>query len=73
MGLSLDAFARAKRREGCPVCALPDDTRLQILGASERGIRRPTVLAWLRDEIKAEIRDTDLTTHVNGHHDAREP
>lgn len=69
-GRSLAEYARDRRRDGCPVCALPPDIREQMARASEKKIRRPVVLAWLRDEHGTEIKDTDMTVHVNGHHDA---
>lgn len=69
-GRSLMEYARDRRRDGCKVCALPDEVRAQILRASDKKIRRPVVLAWLRDEHQAEIGDSDMTVHVNGHHDA---
>lgn len=69
-GRSLAEYARDRRREGCPVCALPTEIREQMARASEKKIRRPVVLAWLRDEYGTEIKDTDMTVHVNGHHDS---
>lgn len=69
-GRSLAEYARDRRRDGCPVCALPTDIREQMARASEKKIRRPVVLAWLRDEHNITIGDVDMTTHVNGHHDS---
>lgn len=67
--MSLVDYARAKRREDCPVCALPEDIRQQIVMASDRGIRRRQVIEWLREIVKAQITEQELTTHRNGRHD----
>lgn len=69
-GRSLLEYARDRRRDGCAVCSLPDEIRVQMARASEKKIRRPVVLAWLRDEHNIEIGDGDMTAHVNGHHDS---
>ena len=69
-GRSLVEYARDRRRDGCSVCALPEEIRNQMSRASEKKIRRPVVLAWLRDEHNISIQDTDMTVHVNGHHDS---
>ena len=69
-GRSLMEYARDRRRDGCEVCSLPDEIRTQMMGASDKKIRRPIVLAWLRDEHNIEIGDAAMTAHVNGHHDA---
>lgn len=68
-GRSLMEYARDRRRDGCEVCALPDVIRVQMAQASDKKIRRPIVLAWLRDEHGIEVADSAMTTHVNGHHD----
>lgn len=71
--LSLTAFARGKtmeaRRAECPVCQLPAEVREQIASASDRGIKQPTVVEWLREMIGVEIARDALQTHRNGRHD----
>ena len=69
---SLIRFARDKRREGCPVCALSPDIRAQLVEASSRKIPRAVQLEWLRTDVGARITDADLSQHANGRHDAEE-
>ena len=68
-GLSLMEYVREKRKESCPVCALPDAVREQMASASDRKIKRSVVVAWLRDEHKAEVSEDDINSHVNARHD----
>lgn len=68
-GLSLVAYVQQKRRESCPVCALPDGLRQQMATASDRKIKRAVVVAWLRDEHGASVSEDDINTHVNARHD----
>ena len=69
-GLSLIEFVQKQRRAECAVCSLPDEVRQQMAKASDRKIKRATVLAWLREEHKIEIADAILTTHYSAKHDA---
>ncbi len=68
-GPSLVEFMRQKRREACPVCALPEDVRAQLATASDKGITQKHVLEWLRSAIGASITKDELTGHRNGRHD----
>lgn len=68
-GLSLVDYAREKRREGCPVCALPDAIRGQMANASDKKIKRSVVLDWLREEHAVDMADQDVSTHINARHD----
>lgn len=68
--LTLTQYVQQQRRQECPVCQLPDDTRRQMAGATDRGIKRAVVLAWLEAEHKVKIADSDLTSHYSGKHDA---
>jgi hypothetical protein len=70
--MSLHEFARLQRREGCPVCKLPDYIREQIITASDRGIKRRQVLEWLREKVGVAISDQELSVHRNGRHDDAE-
>lgn len=69
-GLSLVEYARKKRTADCAVCALPDDIRQQMAGASDKKIKKATVIAWLKEQRDIQITASDMTTHVNGHHDS---
>ena len=68
-GLSLVDYVREKRRESCPVCALPDALRQQMALAGDRKIKRSVVVAWLNDEHRAAVTEDDINSHVNGRHD----
>lgn len=74
--LSLTEFAMSKRRRDCKVCQLPSDVRDQLVGneakdirsASDRGIKRPVQIEWLK-EIGYDISSRDLTRHYSGRHE----
>ena len=69
--LSLADFVAAKKRADCPVCALPEDIRLQLREAgSKKKIRRPEMIEWLREAHKVPISDAELTAHYSGRHEA---
>lgn len=68
---SLVDFMKAKRRDLCAVCRLPDDIRAELRTVRQKKISRTDVLAWLNDECKAKIAVADLDGHRNGHHDDR--
>lgn len=63
---------RAERREKCVVCRLPDDIRVQLRTAREKGIERRVVLEWLRTDHQREITDLELTQHYAGHHEEKD-
>lgn len=67
--LGLVDYVKAKRREACRVCQLPDDVRDQLATASDKGIKRGVVLEWLRESVGIKITDSELTVHKNGRHD----
>lgn len=67
---SLVEFVKAKKRADCPVCALPDAIREQIVGASDKKIKRPEIVAWLNEECGYSIQAGDLEKHVNARHAA---
>lgn len=69
---TLTQFARAKRRVGCPVCALPADVRAQLAGASSRKIPRAVQIDWLTTELSVKITDAHLTAHFGGRHDVQD-
>lgn len=69
---TLAAFVHAKRRSGCPVCALPAGVRQQLTEARNRKITRAVQLEWLRTEVGVKVTDADLTAHVNGRHDVED-
>jgi hypothetical protein len=68
---NLVQFARAKRRQGCPVCDLPKDVRLQLIDARGKKIPRAIMMEWLK-ELGYKITDQHLTTHGGGRHDTEE-
>lgn len=70
-GLSLAEFVRAKRREGCAVCRLPDELREQLRGASRRKIDKTTQREWLKNEHRIDVPIDAFNTHASGHHDER--
>ena len=67
--MSLVDFAKAQRREDCPVCKLSPSVREQIAKSSDRKIRRRQVLDWLHAVVGVGITDAELTVHRNGRHD----
>lgn len=69
---ALLTFVQDKRREKCPVCALPEEVRQQIREARDKKVDRRTIREWLKSEYGREIPETNYTTHSNGHHDDRE-
>ena len=72
-GRTLNEYVRAKRREACAVCRLPDDIREQMISARKAKLSRETVLDWLREEHGVEITHDQMTSHGSAHHDRREP
>jgi hypothetical protein len=66
---SLADYMRAKKREACAVCQLPDDVRGQLEEAKERGILLRHQLEWLRTVIGADIARQELISHRTGGHD----
>jgi hypothetical protein len=66
---SLVEFARKQRQKDCPVCALDTEIRAQLRSASDKGIRRPVQLAWLREVHRSSVTDADLTSHYSAKHD----
>lgn len=69
-GLSLVDYARKKRTADCTVCALPEAVRQQMRNASDKKIKRETVIAWLKDEHGVVMSAAELTRHGSGHHDS---
>lgn len=70
-GLSLLDYVRKKKQKACVVCALPETLRQQMLNASEKKIRRATIIAWLKEMHEVEVTAPELASHVNGRHDQR--
>lgn len=71
-GRSLTDYIRAKRREACAVCSLPDELREQVRIASTKKITRDVVLAWLREEHGVSLSRDDFQAHQAAHHDQQE-
>lgn len=69
-GRSLVDFVKARKCEGCRVCALPKELLDQVRSASEKKIKRTVVLEWLNKEHGAKITDADLTAHYGQRHGA---
>jgi hypothetical protein len=69
---NLVQFARARRRKGCPVCALPKEVRMQLIDARGKKIPRVIMMEWLNKELGHKITDEQLTTHAGGRHDSEE-
>lgn len=70
-GLSLMEFVKERRRAECGICALSDEVRAQIAGASDKKIKRPVVIDWLQKEHDVKVTEDDLARHVNARHDQR--
>lgn len=68
---SLSDFVRDKRREACPICALPENVRADIATARDRHIRTAVVLEWLAKEHGLTIEPQQLTQHGTAKHDKR--
>jgi hypothetical protein len=66
---SLTDYVKAKRREGCPVCALGTTIIAQMKEASNKKIGRPVVVEWLSDEFGVTVTRADMDSHYNGRHD----
>lgn len=66
--ISLTDFVKAKKREGCPVCALPGDIREEMSTARKKTIKRGEVLEWLT-ALGYDIQAADLDGHYSGKHD----
>jgi hypothetical protein len=67
---SLDEFAREKRREGCPVCALPASVRAILATAGDKGHKVALQVEWLK--VKCGVQDigvAELGAHRNGRHE----
>lgn len=67
---SLSDFVKAKKRADCPVCALPDDIREQLVEAGRKKIGRRDQVEWLNQEVGVDVTYDDLTSHCNARHDA---
>lgn len=74
--LLLVDFMREERKASCPVCALPEAIRLQLLEAPAKKIKLEKRLKWLMclQELghipsTVEIHQNDLTSHLNQRHD----
>lgn len=64
-------FAREERLKSCPVCALPEEVRLELTLARKKHIGRETILAYLTKIHSYSGDDDALTSHNNGHHDRK--
>lgn len=69
-GISLVDYARKQRRKDCAVCALPADIREQMSNASDKKIKRATVIEWLKVAHDITVTPADMTTHTSGHHES---
>ena len=65
-GPSLDDFMLAKRREGCKICALPEDIR-QMLTAGAKKYTRPELIDWLDKGHGVVLTVADFTAHAGRH------
>lgn len=66
---SLNDFVKAKRREGCKVCALGAPLIEQMREARRKKIARTDVVEWLKDDYGIDLTNADLDSHNNGRHD----
>jgi len=66
---SLAEFVRDKRRADCPVCALPLEVRAEVKSASEKKIKRTTVLEWLKLEYDIDVSAVALDKHHSQRHE----
>lgn len=66
---SLTEFMQAKRRDGCPVCALPPSVREQLKDASKRKITRADQIEWLAAECGVKLTRALFDSHANGRHE----
>ena len=66
---SLVDFVMAKKREGCPVCALPPEVREQVASASVKKIHRAAVLDWLKAEYGITLTAALFDQHHSGRHE----
>lgn len=65
---TLVEFYLAKKREGCRVCALPEDVMEQMRQAKSRKIQRALQLEWLA-KLGYKLTVRDLDSHYSGRHD----
>ena len=66
---SLNDFLLEKRREGCPICALPADVKEQLRKASKASIRRAEQIEWLESEFKIRLTAEQFNSHHSGRHE----
>ena len=66
---SLVDFVMAKKRAACPVCALPEAIRADLVAARTRKIRRVEQIEWLAEEHGIKVKASDFDTHVSARHD----
>jgi hypothetical protein len=66
---SLVDFVQAQRREGCPICALPEGVREQLAEAPEKKIKLADRVKWLREVCGADVTVADVSRHLNARHD----
>lgn len=66
---SLADFLLEKRREGCPICALPDDVKAQLRLASKRSIKRAEQIEWLESEVGVTLTVDQFNAHHSGRHE----
>lgn len=64
-------FSKAKRREACPVCQLPDEVREQMRSSRDKKITQQMIKEWLMTDYKKDIKLESLASHNAGHHDDR--
>lgn len=66
---SLADFMLEKRREGCPICALPDDVKEQLRKARKASIRRAEQIEWLESEFGLKLSSDLFNAHHSGRHE----
>lgn len=66
---SLVQFVRDKKREGCPICALPAEVIDQIKTAVTRKISRAEQIEWLATEYQVTVTKGQFETHVSARHE----
>lgn len=66
---SLQAWARDKKRAGCPVCSLPADIREQLAAARKQRISRTEQLEWLAAEHGIQLSAAQFDTHNSARHE----
>lgn len=68
---SLIEFARDLKRSTCKVCQVPDELRMEIVGARTKKIGNEIAARWLRDSHAIELTADELKSHQSGNHDAQ--